>query len=249
MDTLSYFPAEFEAFQDDYCRQQAQSYGDYQNASSPFDGTIYPPESTSDGTDIISSIPLLFGDASYPSDLNFPPSKPRSDLSFSSSGFEFLDFGEPNFSAPAAPSNIVHSEISPLTKPNGTSYQALTPSTPCQNSQIAQTYKPSKATLPVTPQSNNSFPASDAVSYAAASMHLNAAHPPLKMNKRAAKKSRGPPQALLTVFDSNIEPQSKRKCRKPFSEEGKKKVEAVRSVGACIQCRFRKRTVRLSSCP
>ncbi|KAH8588599.1 hypothetical protein B0O99DRAFT_746674 [Bisporella sp. PMI_857] len=61
-------------------------------------------------------------------------------------------------------------------------------------------------------------------------------------NLRPSKKYRGPPKALCSVFDGNIESLVKRKSRKPFTEEGKKKVEAVRNIGACFQCRFRKRT-------
>jgi len=61
---------------------------------------------------------------------------------------------------------------------------------------------------------------------------------------RPTKKLRGPPSALLGVFDANTDPNQKRNRRKTFSDESKKKVEAVRTVGACIQCRFRKRPVR-----
>lgn len=67
---------------------------------------------------------------------------------------------------------------------------------------------------------------------------------------RATKKERGPPKSLTSVFPSNPSSEPQRKSRRPFSPEGKKKVEAVRSVGACVQCRTRKRTVSyvMSSC-
>jgi len=59
-----------------------------------------------------------------------------------------------------------------------------------------------------------------------------------------SKKLRGLPSSLITVFDANTKPHIKRNIRKSYSEEAKKKVEDVRRIGACSQCRFRKRTVR-----
>ncbi|KAF7942536.1 hypothetical protein BELL_0499g00090 [Botrytis elliptica] len=49
-------------------------------------------------------------------------------------------------------------------------------------------------------------------------------------------------ESLSSVFEVNMSQQPKRKARSAFTPQGKKKVEAVRSVGACIQCKFRKRT-------
>ncbi|KAF7959489.1 hypothetical protein EAE96_001105 [Botrytis aclada] len=49
-------------------------------------------------------------------------------------------------------------------------------------------------------------------------------------------------ESLSSVFEVNMNQQTKRKARSAFTPQGKKKVEAVRSVGACIQCKFRKRT-------
>jgi hypothetical protein len=51
-------------------------------------------------------------------------------------------------------------------------------------------------------------------------------------------------ESLSSVFEVNVNSSSKRKTRSAFTPQGKKKVEAVRNVGACIQCKFRKRTVR-----
>ncbi|TGO36878.1 hypothetical protein BHYA_0112g00170 [Botrytis hyacinthi] len=49
-------------------------------------------------------------------------------------------------------------------------------------------------------------------------------------------------ESLSSVFEVNMNQQPKRKARSAFTPQGKKKVEAVRSVGACVQCKFRKRT-------
>ncbi|TGO66824.1 hypothetical protein BOTNAR_0053g00170 [Botryotinia narcissicola] len=49
-------------------------------------------------------------------------------------------------------------------------------------------------------------------------------------------------ESLSSVFEINMNHQPKRKARSAFTPQGKKKVEAVRSVGACVQCKFRKRT-------
>lgn len=51
-------------------------------------------------------------------------------------------------------------------------------------------------------------------------------------------------ESLSSVFEVNVNSSLKRKTRSAFTPQGKKKVEAVRNVGACIQCKFRKRTVR-----
>lgn len=53
-------------------------------------------------------------------------------------------------------------------------------------------------------------------------------------------------ESLSSVFEVNLNQPPKRKARSAFTPQGKKKVEAVRSVGACIQCKFRKRTVNMS---
>lgn len=53
-------------------------------------------------------------------------------------------------------------------------------------------------------------------------------------------------ESLSSVFEVNMNQQPKRKARSAFTPQGKKKVEAVRNVGACVQCKFRKRTVSWS---
>lgn len=58
-----------------------------------------------------------------------------------------------------------------------------------------------------------------------------------------SKKLRGLPSSLITVFDANTKPHVKRNTRKSYSDEARKKVEDVRKIGACSQCRYRKRTV------
>jgi len=67
-------------------------------------------------------------------------------------------------------------------------------------------------------------------------------------NMRATKKAQGPPPSSLTVFPSKVDSSSRRKSRKQFTEEEKKKVEAVRSIGACNECRSRKRTASVTQC-
>ena len=66
-------------------------------------------------------------------------------------------------------------------------------------------------------------------------------------NMRTPRKHHGPPPELTSVFDVNPDSKSQRKSRKTFTEEEKKKVEAVRSIGACGPCRQNKRTVGLKA--
>jgi hypothetical protein len=49
---------------------------------------------------------------------------------------------------------------------------------------------------------------------------------------------------LMGNFDTNIQPQSKKRKRKAFNAEDKKKVNQVRENGACISCHARKIPVR-----
>lgn len=77
--------------------------------------------------------------------------------------------------------------------------------------------------------------------------HSDSGKQPQQHNKmRSTKSSSGhPPKSQLSVFPSNPEPKAQRKQRKSFDEKEKKKVEAVRSIGACPQCKARKRTVSI----
>ncbi|KAB8298891.1 hypothetical protein EYC80_001049 [Monilinia laxa] len=61
-------------------------------------------------------------------------------------------------------------------------------------------------------------------------------------NSQAESQPVASQESLSSVFEVNMNQQPKRKARSAFTPQGKKKVEAVRSVGACIQCKFRKRT-------
>ncbi|KAH8667449.1 hypothetical protein BGZ60DRAFT_409296 [Tricladium varicosporioides] len=61
-------------------------------------------------------------------------------------------------------------------------------------------------------------------------------------NPHQPKRFRGMPGTLVTVFDASTKPHIKRTTRKSYSDEARKKVEGVRRLGACIQCKFRKRT-------
>jgi hypothetical protein len=64
---------------------------------------------------------------------------------------------------------------------------------------------------------------------------------------RPTRKRRGPPTSLLNTFNANDD--QRRNSRKKFSDDGRKKIEAVRQLGACVQCRFRKRTVSILEFP
>jgi hypothetical protein len=73
------------------------------------------------------------------------------------------------------------------------------------------------------------------------SAHSLPSHISQDIASRPSKKRRGPPTSLLNTFNANDD--QRRNSRKKFSDDGKKKIEAVRQLGACVQCRFRKRTV------
>ncbi|KAG9240546.1 hypothetical protein BJ878DRAFT_282306 [Calycina marina] len=57
---------------------------------------------------------------------------------------------------------------------------------------------------------------------------------------RTPRQRGGPPPELTSVFDANPR-SSQRKLRRTYDEEEKKKVERVRSIGACIPCGRNKR--------
>jgi hypothetical protein len=75
------------------------------------------------------------------------------------------------------------------------------------------------------------------------STHSLPSHISQDIASRPTKKRRGPPTSLLNTFNANDD--QRRNSRKKFSDDGKKKIEAVRQLGACVQCRFRKRTVSI----
>ncbi|CAD6446041.1 839a626f-6f53-4d86-b2c2-d153829344b4 [Sclerotinia trifoliorum] len=64
----------------------------------------------------------------------------------------------------------------------------------------------------------------------------------IPLTSRPQSQSVASQESLSSVFHVNANQPLKRKARSAFTPEGKKKVEAVRSVGACVQCKFRKRT-------
>ena len=266
MDTLSYFPVEMESFDDDFFQQQS-FYDGYGYESIPrsgrsFESLLQSLDQPVEEDDAIASIPFLFDEIPYPcynsmieqpqmSNMQIPPMQ----------GFEYIDFGE-SANAPEMPlSNTTSMEIYP---PNSEGLEAdnhglsfhrtvSTSSASQEPSPLKEKRCPTKSTRAKTKaRKSGSSTMSDTSSPGAldtrrrfsAAENVSAT---TATTTRPAKKSRGPPKSLLTVFDSNTEPTIKRNSRKAFSEEGKKKVEAVRNVGACVQCRFRKRTVSISS--
>ena len=62
-------------------------------------------------------------------------------------------------------------------------------------------------------------------------------------NVRTPRKSLKPPAEFTSVFEINPDKGPQRKSRKTFTDEEKRKVEAVRSIGACGPCRQSKRNV------
>jgi hypothetical protein len=62
---------------------------------------------------------------------------------------------------------------------------------------------------------------------------------------RPAKRTKGPPISQIHVFPSRPDHQNARKHRSKFDDKEKKQVMEVRKLGACIECRFRRRKVSI----
>jgi hypothetical protein len=251
MDTLSYLSTDSGSYADELYSQQNFYEGAYHNTyPAGFSYGLYPQsrDNTFEETDIVESIPFLFGDNSYPS---YPRLTGHElSLNVQSEGFEFVDFCQSNSSSPPL-------AFSSLARPPIQTFQnfdeaTLATSVPIPLLQDAGNVTPWNQQH-AERNSNSSIPLqrSSLPRNKPAKLPRPAQESPESSSttsSKALKKSRGPPKCLLSVFDSNAEPQTKRKSRKAFTEEGKKKVEAVRMLGACIQCRFRKRTVSTEFC-
>lgn len=68
----------------------------------------------------------------------------------------------------------------------------------------------------------------------------------LNIDLPKSKKPLNLPRSLMTVFHASTERRKGRSMRQPYTDEVRKKVEDVRKIGACLPCRCRKRTVKLS---
>ena len=263
MDTLSYFPVEMESFDDDFFQQQS-IYDGYGYESIPRSGHSFESLRQSldqpvEEDDAIASIPFLFDEIPYPSYNSMIEQPQMSNMQIPPmQGFEYIDFGESTYAPEMPLSNTTSTEIYPPNSEGleaddyGLSYhRTVSASSASQEpSPLEEKRSPTKSKRAKTKAwRSGSSTMSDTSSPAAfdTRRRFSAAGNVSATTTRPAKKSRGPPKSLLAVFDSNTEPTIKRNSRKAFSEEGKRKVEAVRSVGACVQCRFRKRTVSISS--
>lgn len=226
METLFRLPSEVRCFEDDFYQSQNLWGGDqdiYGNLEIPFE----------DG-DVFSSIPLMFGDMPYPT--NPPQTQSFEDIYLSQyctwdshdpSSMPILPLEEASFLPSHAPT--LHNPTPELQPQPSIEIEAAITTRPAKRKKTPKSSKAEEPSMSVMPQilKFQVFPSS------------------IPTTTPSASSSSTKP--LLSVFDSAVEPKSKRKFRSEFTEEGKKKVDAVRAVGACIQCKFRKRTVRIIS--
>jgi hypothetical protein len=252
MDTLSYLSTDSGSYADELYSQQNFYEGAYQNDyPAGFSYGLYPQsrDTTFEETDIVESVPFLFGDISYPS---YPrlTGHERS-LNVQSEGFEFVDFCQSNSSSPPlASSSLARPPIQTFQSFDEATFAASVPIPLLQDAETVTPWNQQHAerkSNPNIPQQRSSLPRNK-LGKLSRPAEAESPESSSTTSSKVLKKSRGPPKCLLSVFDSNAEPQTKRKSRKAFTEEGKRKVEAVRMLGACIQCRFGKRTVSTEFC-
>jgi hypothetical protein len=247
MDALSYFPSEFGSFDDEFYQYQTNVDGRYQNnaQSIPYvEGVTQPADQIYDESYVVGSNQFQFAGGPYPyqESMTGPPSATLTETPLED--FQYIDFGESHMPEPQASLNMPVSPVGVLDGFNDNFVQAADASTAASTSFASKDKRASqKGSSKKPPHSHHSAVNAPSSHKTSPRSESSAAEPSSNVNSRSAKKSKGPPKSLLTVFDSNIEPHTRRKPRSAFSEEGKKKVEAVRRVGACIECRFRKRTV------
>ena len=249
MDTLSYYALEPGSFDDEYYQFQTSVDDGYQinpDSASYFGGVSQIDDQVFEES--YTSNPYPFEETSYPSystdaSITGPPSSTNTASPVEE--FQYINFDESFITEPQTSINVLCPPVgvegrNELYYPPLSQQSSATSSSPARKEK-----KPSKNSKPTRPPhprhvSHTNQSSSHDVSPRESS---NVAEPSSNVNSRPAKKSKGPPKSLLTVFDSNIEPNIRRKSRSAFTDEGKKKVEAVRRVGACTECRFRKRTV------
>ena len=237
MDGSSYFPSEFGNFDDEFYQYQTSVDGEYQNNAQPipfFEGAPQSADQIFGESYVVGSNQFQIAGDPYLYEESTTGLSSTTLTETPVEGFQYIDFGQSEMPEPQASLNMHVSPVGVLT----------TTSTSTPKDKRAS-HKGSSKNPPHSHSSSVNTSSSHKISPRSESI---AVEPSSNVNSRSAKKSKGPPKSLLTVFDSNIEPHTRRKSRSAFSEEGKKKVEAVRRVGACIECRFRKRTVSSYFC-
>ena len=252
MDTVSIYPLDFGNFDDEYYQLQTSIDNGYPNNSSSrigFDTTDQPNERVFEEAYTSNSYP--YEHTPYPaysahSSLEGFPSTTESLVE----DFQYIDFDQQShMTEPQASPNVSYSPEASIEGGRHQSdlyYQPLP-----QNSSAAPCSPNPKKKKSTKNNKPIKSPHSRHVSYRVPSSSHNFSHRETSnavesssnVNSRPAKMSKGPPKSFVTVFDISNDSHARRKSRKPFTEEGKKKVEAVRKVGACVECRFRKRTV------
>jgi hypothetical protein len=250
MDALSCFPSELGDFDDEFYQYQTSVDGGYQNPAQSipyYDAVTQPVDQIYDDSYTVGSNKSQFDGDPYPyqGTMTGPPSAALTESPVED--FQYIDFGPSYVPEPQASLNMPVSPVGVLDGYNDNSARVADSSNATSISSARKDNRASKKGSSKNPPHSRQRSVNTPYSSHKASPRpeSSAAEPSSNVNSRSAKKSKGPPKTLLTVFDSNIEPHTRRKSRSAFSEEGKKKVEAVRRVGACIECRFRKRTVSL----
>jgi hypothetical protein len=250
MDALSYFSSEFGDFDDEFYQYQTSVDGEYQNYAQPaqyFEGVTHPYDQSYDAsryTVVSNSFQSNEAAFTYNSSMTGAPSTAYTGSPVED--FQYIDFDQSHMTEPQASLNVPVPSVAGAGNLNEFSLRAAQPSHTASTSFTSsekKAHKKETSKRPPPPRRGSSVNASPNSHKVSPKPDSTAAEPSSNINTRSTKKSRGPPKSSLTVFDSNLEPHTRRKSRSAFTEEGKKKVEAVRRVGACNECRFRKRTV------
>jgi hypothetical protein len=261
MDSTSYFPNGIHSFDDEIFDGQTYSDCGYHGLDpfdSPYDSNFYCGELELEEVDTVLLLPSRSGQLNSHSYFSSDGQQSAINSPFPSQGCETTVFdlpGVPVFGgfcgvpyipelspfstaqSSCAPSLSAVDEYSQSIPKVDTAYQATTALELGEKKITEQDAAHAGSPLP-----GRTRPP-EALDVVPESKHPKEKSSLSKFNMRAPKKSRGPPKSLLSVFHSNTESQTRRRSRKAFTEEGKKKVEAVRIIGACVQCRARKRTV------
>ena len=249
MDTLSCYTSEFGYFDDEYYQFQTSIDEGFRNNSDSmpyFEEQSQPSYQIFEENYIEGTIPYRYEQSSYPasSSIAGPPPSSTTKTEILVEEFQYIDFDQSHMTEPQASLNVSYPPLRVEEGRDGVYYASLTQkSNAASNSPAPKDKKPSKKEKPAKPPhsrhaSHTAPPSSQSVSpreqFSAAELFSN-------VNSRPTTASKGPPKNLLTVFDSSVDPHIRRRSRSAFSEEGKKSVEAVRRLGACTECRFRKR--------
>jgi hypothetical protein len=249
MDTLSYYALEPGNFDDEYCQFQTSVDDGYQinpDSASYFDGVSQTEEVVFEES--YTSNPYPFEETSYPScssDASITGRPSSANTASPVDEFQYINFDE-SFITESQASLLMPCPPVGVKRRNELYYPPLPQQSSSASISPAQKKKkPSKngkRNKPPHPRhvSHTTHSSSHDVSPRESS---NVAEPSSNVNSRPTTKAKGPPKYFLTVFNANIEPNIHGKSRSAFTDEGKKKVEAVRRVGACTECRCRKREV------